>query len=240
MCFGSLFLHVFNIKCKFLCAPKFAFFFLHVFFLVFVSCLLASNIGATSNAAQHQQNPNKLKSEQLYIRPPSKISIRNGYTIFGIFAWCFVVSFLGRCCQDGASPKLIKIFSNIVCVWVSPWHLWICKNLKHWPCTVNRLDSNWWLLVIYSCLTHLNFIPGPYLENEPLNVFNTDCGHNLWIEMSFFNIFWQKIFRKKSLNFIPIPWKWSTECFKNWLWTEFMDRKKCFKSIKLFGKYAQF
>ena len=66
-------------------------FFLHMFFLVFVSCLLASNIGATSNAAQHQQNPNKLKSKQLYIRPPSKISIRNGYTIF---AWCYVVSFL--------------------------------------------------------------------------------------------------------------------------------------------------
>ena len=31
----------------------------------------------------------------------------------------------------------------------------------------------------------------------------------------FLNIFWQKIFwKKKLLNFIPIPWKWTSECFK--------------------------
>ena len=26
-----------------------------------------------------------------------------------------------------------------------------------------------------------------YLENDPLNVFKPDCGHNLWIEISFSN-----------------------------------------------------
>ena len=32
------------------------------------------------------------------------------------------------------------------------------------------------------------------------NLFKLDFGHNLWIEIVFLNIFWQKIFKKKIEN----------------------------------------
>ena len=50
-----------------------------------------------------------------------------------------------------------------------------------------------------------------YLENEPLNVLKLIVDRILWIEMieiSFFNIFWQKYIEKNFYNCIAIPWKW--------------------------------
>ena len=49
-----------------------------------------------------------------------------------------------------------------------------------------------------------------YLVNEPLNVWKLIVDRILWIEMieiSFFNIFWQK-YIEKNYNCIAIPWKW--------------------------------
>ena len=50
-----------------------------------------------------------------------------------------------------------------------------------------------------------------YLENEPLNVLKLIVDRILWIEMieiSSFNIFWQKYIEKNFYNCIAIPWKW--------------------------------
>ena len=59
-----------------------------------------------------------------------------------------------------------------------------------------------------SLKSHSNLQKNPlqYLENEPLNVFKLIVDRSLWLEISFFNMFWQKILKKINCN--AIPWKW--------------------------------
>ena len=67
--------------------------------------------------------------------------------------------------------------------------------------------------------------------------FKTDCGQNLWIEISFFNIFWQNLFKKCSKN--------SLRCLENdplnvLTLVVGRIRNMFLKNIKLFSTYAQF